>query len=52
MKNPTKDDKVNKRVYRGGDWVDFAQSVRVSFRDYSDPLTYYPLGFRIIRSKQ
>lgn len=52
MNNPTKDEKSEFRVFRGGSWAGSARNTRVSFRHYN-----YPdgkgiiLGFRVVRSK-
>ncbi len=51
MKNPIKDEKDSRRVYRGGCWDDYPEDVRSSSRDDDAPTSqYYYLGFRLVKN--
>jgi formylglycine-generating enzyme required for sulfatase activity len=49
--NPRGTTSGTERVFRGGSWVNFADSCRVAGRNFSLPsITYFSLGFRVLRS--
>ncbi|MBR7063901.1 MAG: SUMF1/EgtB/PvdO family nonheme iron enzyme, partial [Treponema sp.] len=51
ISNPKGADTGSFRVERGGDWHDYSQASRVSFRYPSAPSRYVEyLGFRLVRS--
>ena len=51
MKNPIKDKKDSRRVYRGGSWLDGSRLLPVSDRLGTDPVVRYKdHGFRIVRN--